>query len=400
MLSIAVVIFWLTLVTDAVISCPEECRCNPGGFQIRCYGPSLAAVPLLRLTDTRKLALYHNNIRSIERDSFVTLTELEELSVRECGLRTIELGAFNGLTKLTTLTIRGNEINEIIPGTFENMISLVRVDLRENRLELLNSGVFSGLVNLHFVYLQTNKLQYIHPDTFFGLPNLKHIILSGNVDLHIPTVRPFINSPSLSFLDISSCNVGSVSAETFAKVSALEKLDLSFNKLRSVDINILRALPKLSTFYLYPNPLHYDCQLQEVRRWCEDRNIENVYERMEPECDTPSEVEGMWWRVLDTWECIQNNIEYCGNYKDTSYSYNNIEGTYTRTETDRYSDTVRDKYEYYERETDRYYYYETVTDRYEYYDTVTDRYEYYEPETDRYEYYETVTDRYEYYDTY
>ena len=105
----------------------------------------------------------------------------------------------------------------------------------------------------------------------------------------------FINSHSLSYLGISFCDVSSVSVETFANVSALEWLDLSYNNLSSVDIHILRALPKLSTLYLYVNLLQCDRQLQEVWRWCQDRNTPTVYWGTVPECDTLSEVDGLWW---------------------------------------------------------------------------------------------------------
>jgi hypothetical protein len=64
-----------------------------------------------------------------------------------------------------------------------------------------------------------------------------------------------------------------VSDETFTNVSALDRLELSYNNLRTFDINILRVLLKLSGMYLYGNWLQCDCQLQEVWRWCEDGNI-------------------------------------------------------------------------------------------------------------------------------
>ena len=97
-----------------------------------------------------------------------------------------------------------------------------------------------------------------------------------NRDLDIPTDRYFFNSHSLSELDIASCNISSLSVETFSKVSALKPLHLGFNNLRTVDINILTALPNLSELYLYGNPLQCDCQLQDVWRRCEDRDIQTV----------------------------------------------------------------------------------------------------------------------------
>jgi len=154
----------------------------------------------------------------------------------------------------------------------------------------LNSDLFSGLVNIKTIDLIANKLQFFNPDTFLGLPKIQYVYLCINRGLLIPTDRNFINSHFLSRLDISNCNVSSVSVETFTNVSVLNGLDLRCNNLWTVDINILRTLPKLSTMYLYGNPLQCDSQLEKVWRWCEDRNIRTAYDGLNevgiPECDT------------------------------------------------------------------------------------------------------------------
>jgi hypothetical protein len=184
----------------------------------------------------------------------------------------------------------------------------------------LDVDVFRGLVNLKYIDLSSNKFQYLHLDTFVGLPSLEQLYLAENPDLRIPTDRQFANSHSLSSLGIAVSNVNSVSVETFANVTALELLDLSYNNLSIVDINILKALPKLSALHLYGNPLQCDCQLQEVWRWCQDHNIQTASGERAPECDTPSEVEGMWWGVLEKGQCLQDDISYYGDYKNTSYT--------------------------------------------------------------------------------
>jgi Leucine-rich repeat (LRR) protein len=117
----------------------------------------------------------------------------------------------------------------------------------------LETDVFNGLVKVKYIDLVGNKLQYLHPDTFVRLPNLQSLFLSNNPGLQIPIGRHFINSHSLTQLCISGCNVRSVSVETFANVSALERLDLSYNNLRSIDMNILKVLPELSVLYLRRN---------------------------------------------------------------------------------------------------------------------------------------------------
>jgi len=324
LLALPIVIFWLWLVivpATVAILCPEGCRCHREGYRVLCEEPSLKDINLFHPTVFREILLYDYNITLLEKNSFVSLSELEWLGLERCGIRTIELGAFNGLTMLMDLYIGQNEISEIIPGTFQNIISLTVLDLKSNRIEHLDRNVFSGLFKLKYIYLSQNKLQFLHPDTFSGLPKLKHLYLNNNPGLHIPTDSNFIKSLSLSILDISQCNVSSVSVETFANVSAMEGLDLGLNELRTLDINILRALPKLSSLQLDGNRLQCDCQLKEVWRWCEDRNIRTGYGILAPKCDTPREVELMWWRVLEKGQCLQGNIQYYGDYNNSRYNY-------------------------------------------------------------------------------
>jgi hypothetical protein len=155
---------------------------------------------------------------------------------------------------------------------------------------------------------------------FVGLSNLKELVLAHNPDLQIPTDSQFISSNSLSRLDISHCNVSSVSVETFANVSAMEWLDLSNNNLIHVDKDILKVLTKLSTLHLHNNRLQCQCQLQELVRWCQDYNIQTAYEETAPECDTPSEVQGICWGVLEKGQCLQGNVYYDGDYASNIYS--------------------------------------------------------------------------------
>jgi len=372
--------FWLWLVivpARVALLCPEGCTCDTGGHYVSCYNTSLTDLPSKHFTDVRALEIKYN-ITLLVKDSFVSLNELEILYIRKCELRTIELGAFNGLIKLRYLIMSSNKIGEILPGTFENMSNLefldisynkikdlnsamfsglgafngftklthlliwgnkiteIRsgtfnnmrcleyLDLSNNRIEHLDSAVFSGLVNLKYVNLKANKLGYRHPHTFLAILNIIRLCAKKNDIPIIANHRQFINTNDLSQPDRTSCNINSLSVETFANVSALERLDLSYNNLRTVDINLLRALPKLSTLYLKGNPLQCDCQLQEVWRWCEDRNIRTADWIFVPECDTPSEVKGMWWGVLEKIQCLKGNIKYFGDYKNTSYNVTDI----------------------------------------------------------------------------
>ena len=317
LLSTPAVIFWLWLLilpTRYEVVCPKDCRCQAEGYIVNCSDSGINSIPSNPPTHVRLLELDGNNITYFENGTFVSrgLVELEILNANFCKLRKIELGAFNGLTNLMLLSIVGNKISEIIPGTFEKMSRLELLGLDHNVIQHLENYVFSGLVNLKVIGLQGNKLQYLHPDTFLGLSKLP--------SLQIPNDFSITNSLILQRLAISDCNAPSVLVETFSNASALKVLDLSYNNLRSVDINILKLLPNLSALYLYGNPLHCDCQLQEVWRWSQDHNIQTAYNGIAPKCYTPSEVKRIWWGVLETGQCLQGKIQYYGDYKNTSYS--------------------------------------------------------------------------------
>ena len=64
-------------------------------------------------------------------------------------------------------------------------------------------------------------------------------------------------------------------------------------------------------------------------RFCEDSNIRVRYGVIPPVCDTPIEVKGMWWGVLEKGQCLQGNIQYYGDYNNTSYSYTDIKEKYS-----------------------------------------------------------------------
>jgi hypothetical protein len=84
LLATPAVIFWLWLVimpARVAILCPEECRCDKGGYSLTCDVPSLNTDPLIHLKNVRVLGLHCNKIMLFERQSSVSLIELEIL----CG---------------------------------------------------------------------------------------------------------------------------------------------------------------------------------------------------------------------------------------------------------------------------------------------------------------------------
>jgi hypothetical protein len=346
LLAIPAVTYWIWLLNQPIreeTQCPKKCRCDEVGIEVNCSDSGLNRIPSILPTYVRKFVLDGNNITLFGNDSFVSegLVELEVLKAAFCKIIKIESGTFNGFTKLIKLSMEGNEISEITPGTFEKLSRLEYLDLNNNKIKHLDIKLFSGLVNLKYIYLKGNKLYELHSDTFLGLKNLQSLFLSNNPELQLQTGLHFINSHSLKHLGISACNISSVSVQTFENISSLEWLDLNGNNLKSLNINILKSLPSLSTLYLLGNPLQCDCQLQEVWRWCQHHKIKTAYKEIVPVCDTPSEIKGKLWGVLEKGHCSQGNIHYYGDYKNTSYSYTPIEDLEKEIKTD--TDTVNEQ---------------------------------------------------------
>jgi hypothetical protein len=244
------------------------------------------------------------------------LTRLENLGIDNCGIESVEPGAFNGLIMLIELSVVLNKISKIERGTFENLTTLERLYLRGNGIENLDPDTFLGLRNLRIIQLDSNKIEYFHPDLFVNAYNLESLSLSLNPLLEISTDRHFIYSPSLRHLDLSDCNISSISVATFSKVRNLNKLYLKDNHLDTINVNILKILPQLSEFLIYQNPLSCDCQLQQVWRWCQNHSITTGDIFGEPECDSPGEVHGMWWGTLQYSQCIDDRIAYQEGHKD------------------------------------------------------------------------------------
>jgi hypothetical protein len=317
-------IFWIWLMILAArltLLCPQGCWCNAGGDTIDCTNSSLDNIPVITQEDVLSLKLHYNNLTYLKKDAFLPsgLTHLEILIIDNCELAGVEPGAFNGFKTLVELSLISNALRHIKPHTFGNMSRLKRLHLGHNAIEKLDTDAFLGLSDLEYLDMNENNIRYIQPDMFIHSPNLETLRLGGNQLLQIPTNGHFINARSLRHLYVENCSVSYVSMETFANLGGLTLLDLSANHMRHIDINVLISLPQLSALHLYENPLQCDCQLQEVWRWCVDHNIDTAYGTKAPLCDTPSEVEGLWWGVLQRSQCSQGHISYHGDYRDINY---------------------------------------------------------------------------------
>lgn len=228
-------------------------------------------------------------------DGFIaTLGDLvHHLSLEECGVTAVDESAFNGLTALQTLTITGNQIRELGPWSVDNLDQIVLLDVQRNgihtidirglnrypnlqrlnaafnRIETVPDGVFKHTPHIKWLNLEGNSIQRIEPFTFKPLLKLNHLFLQNNkihsinsyaltTTSQLKTLRLdgnriedldilFYNLPKLTVLNISDNRLGAKAIEenVFHQNGELNFLDLSFNKLKDIQIGAFKGLETL-----------------------------------------------------------------------------------------------------------------------------------------------------------
>ncbi|XP_013192009.2 carboxypeptidase N subunit 2 [Amyelois transitella] len=152
------------------------------------------------------------------------------------------------------LDLNGNNITTL--KAFPPDIKMRRLQIAENRLTRVDREAFKGLEYLIDVDLSGNNITYVDPEAFLDSRGLLNVELQNNP---ISVVEgPFLVSPTLQFLDLSSCNLSTINTQFFDNITALTTVDLSNNPLNTLDAGIFDVLTSLDTLKLN------DCKLTSI----------------------------------------------------------------------------------------------------------------------------------------
>ena len=282
--------------------------------------------------DLLSLDLSNNDIRLIQPDTFVGLSTLSILVITESKVRKILPGSFRHLHDLTELHLGINKIQSLQTGVFEGLTNLDVLNLMFNDIATLSEGVFGplcaehidspcryvtemsrdltawqhnstcnmshALTKLRHLDLSSNKINYIHPNTFIHNIHLRYLLLRGNSIFSLDT--NFLYIPSLWKLDISECNISELPTEYFKCIPDLLALDVYYNRLESIHVDLLKQLGDLEILSLAGNPLVCDCNLKDAWNWIIVNDIGTDENILDKPCD---DVEGTWIDVLPGLEC-------------------------------------------------------------------------------------------------
>lgn len=165
----------------------------------------------------------NHRITMVQRnDEYVESVSLRQIDLSMCNMNSVEL---KGFPNLTAANLNGNLITELTPETFQNNVLLESLDLSSNGINRISALAFRWLNRLRTLELSLNMIRRIDRDTFIDNSQLVSINLSRNF---IDRFRRFI-SKSITYMNLSRCEIMHIDADAIADLPELIEIDLSFN---------------------------------------------------------------------------------------------------------------------------------------------------------------------------
>uniref|UniRef100_A0A8D2ZE08 Ig-like domain-containing protein n=1 Tax=Scophthalmus maximus TaxID=52904 RepID=A0A8D2ZE08_SCOMX len=214
-------------VSGQSIGGPLDCRksCVCASNIVSCSKTNLSNVPIALPKYTAVLDLSFNSITRLRAEwTPVKLSRLHTLVLSNNGLTFLSSEAFVSVTKLQYL------------------------DLSSNRLRLLDEFIFEPLEHLEVLLLYSNCISQIDRTAFSGLISLHKLYLSHNLISRFP-------------LEL---------VKERSRLETLRLLDVSSNRIKSLPLQELQALPAWikNGLYFHNNSLPCSCELYDmVARW-------------------------------------------------------------------------------------------------------------------------------------
>ncbi|KAM4558856.1 toll-like receptor 8 [Odontesthes bonariensis] len=250
---------------------------NASGVQFNCKGRHLHKVPYGITSNATDLDLSENFIKNITVQPFSKLLNLTQLNLSWANKNNkviIAANVFKNLTKLHKLRLAGN----CLKGIPDHLpVSVGVLDLKNNKIIFLDNNSFAYLTNLTELYLSKNCYTWnpcgervkIMDNSFAALTKLQALDLSFNNLSNVPKGLP----KSLTMLNVASNKIQYMHKEYFHGLHNLKVLRLQGNCQRcqnapypcvacvntslGIDDDAFQNLTQLESLNLGGNSLHY-----------------------------------------------------------------------------------------------------------------------------------------------
>ena len=224
-----------------------------------------------------QIDLSHNQLTTLRGgDLKLASASLEKVDLSFNRLSILSDDALTHLHVLTELDLASNILAALPPALFSNSTSLEKLYLQNNSLTLLTPRLFAQLSKLVSLNLSRNSIasHLLGDETFAGLTNLHALDLSFN---HLSSIDTsvFATMTSLRLLNLQHNNVHTISSAAFSPLKSLQILSMSFNNIERVEVAAFDGLSSLTSLSLDHNglrSLHQD-QFLSSSRTLEDLSL-------------------------------------------------------------------------------------------------------------------------------
>ncbi|XP_065076627.1 chaoptin-like isoform X2 [Ochlerotatus camptorhynchus] len=185
-----------------------------------------------------------NPINHIDDNAF-RQAKIRELYIRHCGLDFISPDAFAGLeTSLQVLDLSGNNLTHLADDLFHDFDYLRFLNLKDNvikQFDQRNTSPFAGL-NLYKLDTTGNQNQPFTLKELSTMKNLRSLATSHlqSMSLNAEDFTDF--SPELEELKITRAGLKSIKNRAFTNLRGLKRLDLSENRIDSIEANAFNEI--------------------------------------------------------------------------------------------------------------------------------------------------------------
>ncbi|XP_063995974.1 insulin-like growth factor-binding protein complex acid labile subunit [Diachasmimorpha longicaudata] len=166
-----------------------------------------------------------NSMPELPPSAFQKMPNLVYLNLKQNRLGKVDKAIFDPMDSLLELDLSGNMLDDLPKDIFENK-GLQTLRISENAFTTLSKLNASKLTSLH---ASGNKIQTIGKDDLAGLPSLDNLVVSFN---SMKRIHP----------------------HAFSHLDQLNYLDISENKLTSLNEHHLKNNPRLQTLLMSDNP--------------------------------------------------------------------------------------------------------------------------------------------------
>lgn len=171
----------------------------------------------------------------VPHEVFGTFQFLKKVAANACGIEDLNKYNFNYAATLQELRLRSNKIKKLPSSVFAAVKTLQTLDLTSNEISVIEKNALAGLESLEYLTLSTNQLVSIDESVLKDLTSLISIRLDSN-KLQVIEENLFANNLNLSEIRLDTNEIAIINGDAFGRLKKLKLLNLSANRLRSIDI--------------------------------------------------------------------------------------------------------------------------------------------------------------------